>query len=112
MQSVQNELTTTKKEAKEAAALAKTADEARKALDKKLATASDKLAETEKEMVVLTKAKTGIEELFFEQGAEIRKLKGELRKMQASRDKSSKTPTPGQEAEGETDRATAQAFAD
>ena len=54
---------------------------------KQLEIASGELDKTKGEVVFLNKAKGGLEELLFRKTAEIRKLKGDLRKLHASRDK-------------------------
>ncbi len=101
----QDQLSAAHKKVEECAKVAKTAEEARKTTDEKLANASGNLAKTKEEVVFLNKAKGGLEELLFKKTAEIRKLKGELRKEQASREKAPETPAD--EGKGETDRATA-----
>ncbi len=60
---------------------------ARQETSKKLEIASGELDKTRGEVVFLNKAKGGLEELLFRKTAEIRKLKGDLRKLHASRDK-------------------------
>lgn len=54
---------------------------------KELETAAGALDKSQEEVVFLNKAKGGLEELLFKKTAEIRKLKGELQKVHASRDK-------------------------
>ncbi|MFP6885519.1 MAG: hypothetical protein VCA40_13870, partial [Roseibacillus sp.] len=60
---------------------------ARQETGKKLEIASGELDKTRGEVIFLNKAKGGLEELLFRKTAEIRKLKGDLRKLHASRDK-------------------------
>ena len=60
---------------------------ARQETGKKLEVVSGELDQTRGEVVFLNKAKGGLEELLFRKTAEIRKLKGDLRKLHASRDK-------------------------
>lgn len=60
---------------------------ARQETGKKLEIVSGELDKTRGEVVFLNKAKGGLEELLFRKTAEIRKLKGDLRKLHASRDK-------------------------
>ena len=60
---------------------------ARQETGKQLEIASGELDKTRGEVVFLNKAKGGLEELLFRKTAEIRKLKGDLRKLHASRDK-------------------------
>jgi chromosome segregation ATPase len=91
----------------------KEAEMAREATGQELVEASGALDKVQEEVVFLNKAKGGLEELLFRKTAEIRKLKGELRKMHASREKSSKppkSPTPNDPEKGK--EATAQALAD
>ncbi|MEC8942775.1 MAG: hypothetical protein VYC95_08585, partial [Verrucomicrobiota bacterium] len=66
---------------------------ARQETGKQLEIASGELDKTKREVVFLNKAKGGLEELLFRKTAEIRKLKGDLRKLHASRDKPD--PPPG-----------------
>ena len=60
---------------------------ARQETGKKLEIVSGELDKTRGEVIFLNKAKGGLEELLFRKTAEIRKLKGDLRKLHASRDK-------------------------
>ncbi|MDP7309438.1 MAG: hypothetical protein QF405_17475 [Roseibacillus sp.] len=62
-------------------------EEAHQETGKQLEIASGELDKTKGEVVFLNKAKGGLEELLFRKTAEIRKLKGDLRKLHASRDK-------------------------
>ena len=84
---------------------------AREATGQELVEASGALDKVQEEVVFLNKAKGGLEELLFRKTAEIRKLKGELRKVYASHEKSSKppkSPTPNDPVKGkESDQALA-----
>ena len=75
---------------------------ARETTGAELAETAGTLEKAQEEVVFLTKAKGGLEELLFKKTAEIRKLKGELRKVHASREKGSKPPK-SPESEGRQD---------
>ena len=79
---------------------------ARQTADQELEQSSAALDQAHEEVVFLNKAKGGLEQLLFTKAAEIRKLKGDLRKGQASSEKSSGPPKspkredPAEESEG------------
>lgn len=113
------ETETVRKAATELTEELKTAEIERETTRKQLAEASGVIEKTQEELVFLNKAKGGLEELLFKKTADIRKLKGELRKAQASREQvsppregpESPDDSPTEEGVGE-ERATAQALAD
>ena len=86
----------------------------RETAGKELAEAAGVLQKTVEEITFLNKAKGGLEELLFKKTAEIRMLKGELRKVQASRQKSPELPedSPRPDDAEEPEPVTAQAVAD
>jgi len=65
---------------------------ARQTADQELEQSSAALDQAHEEVVFLNKAKGGLEQLLFTKTAEIRKLKGDLRKVQATAEKSSGPP--------------------
>ena len=85
---------------------------------RQLELATDELDQSRKEVVLLTKAKGGLEELLFRKVAEIRKLKTELRGVHAANEAPGESPiarkaqVTARPAEGDDDAPAATASAD